>query len=530
MIKPFTLRLFILISLLISSVPGHTRDFGCVEKDISDYQWRVRHDAALPAVLDASPNEEIQGCVVVTGVGKFPLILEDMKNVNILINEEAYDSDNNHMVKDGDKLSFKFRAPSKFNSNQVVRLTFNETDQERRRKVYRIIWSIQTLNVEREPRTWLIGPSYPYREVSDVLPDVVAGDTLFLEANATYEPFDIRYVPGTKNLPITLKGNTNAAKDRPIVAGGSEKYNWTVSLRGSHYWIIENIIIQDGGLCFRNESNGTTIKNVLIQRCSTGILGTDLNSGNLTILNSEVRESGGKALGRSWGHAIYAASDQHSFPNSLLTIKNSFIHNNRGNSIKSRFQNTLIEGNWIESGDHPQAKYLIELIGYDGKFDFYGQQNTVFNNILLHQPPGLGSRVGGDGNSASRGDTLFRDNLFLLAPNFNRTLVRTFQGLRSLTLSGNTVAFISKPKSIVLVTDELQNREWVEGKPNITIKENTLNERTELLKRIHADVSDTNVESIILKRNTFIEPIIIEYNEIRRRRPIINSYIEGIEG
>lgn len=525
MTKLITYRLSIIIPLIILAVPAYGRDFNCVKKDISDYQWRIRHDAALPAVLDALPSEEIQGCVVVIGVGKFPLIMQEMKNVSILINDNPYTADANNLIQDGDKISFKFRASATFNSNQIIRLTFKETDKDRRRNIYRIVWTIQTLNTNREPKTWNIGPSHAHREVADVLPNVVAGDTLLLEAKATYEPFDIRYISGTKSLPIVIKGDTDNSKDRPIIAGGSEKYDWTVSLRGSHFWTIENVIIQGGGLCFRNEANATTIKNVLIQRCSTGILGTDLNSGSLSILNSEITESGGKSLGRSWGHAIYAASDQHSYPNSLLTVKNSFIHNNKGNNIKSRFQNTLIENNWIESGSRVQARYLIELIGYDGKFDFYGQQNIVRDNILLHQSPGLGSRVGGDGNSASRGDTVFEDNLFLIAPNFNRTILRTFQGLRSLTLRYNTIAYIERSQGLVLLTDEVENSEWREGSPLITIEQNTLGKHTKLLKRIH---SENDEAAIYLRNNIFAEPIIIDEKEVKRRRPLERSYIEGI--
>ena len=527
--KIMNIKLFFVYStlacLLLFSLPTKARSFDCIEKDISDYQWRVRHDAALPAVLDALPNEEIQGCIVVKGVGAYPLIMQEMQNVSVVINEKAYDANSNKQIKDGDKITFKFKASAKFKSNQIIRLTFDETDKERRRKVYRIIWAVQTLNVGREPKTWHVGPSFLYREVKDVLPELVAGDTILLEAKATFAPFDARHIPGTRNLPITIKGDTKVAKNRPVIAGGSEKYNWSVSLRGSHFWTLENMIIQDGGLCFRNESHGITLKDVLIRRCSTGVLGTDLNSGSLTILNSEITESGGKELGRSWGHAIYAASDQHSFPDSLLTIKNSFIHNNKGNNIKSRFQNTLVEGNWIEAGHNSQTKYLIELIGYDGKYDFYGQQNMVRNNILFHQSPGLGSRVGGDGNSASRGDTVFEDNLFLIAPGFKRTIVRTFQGLHSLSLKYNTIAFINEPTDLVLITDEVENSGWVEGIPLITVEKNTFSDGLKILKRVN---SDTNGKGVIIDENTFIAPILIDEKEARRRRPEESKYILGL--
>ena len=90
-------------------------------------------------------------------------------------------------------------------------------------------------------------------------------------------------------------------------------------------------MLQDGGLCFRNEANNTVLKNVLVRRCSTGILSTDRHSGNFSLYNVEVTESGGK--GRSWGHAVYVASDQHAFPGSRFILKNSFLHHNKGNNL-----------------------------------------------------------------------------------------------------------------------------------------------------------------------------------------------------
>lgn len=493
----------------------------CITKDISDYQWRVRHPADLPADIEVQPGSPMNKCFKLIGVGEYPLSLTG-KGMAFSVNGSPFEKQKPVTVKEGDTIRVEHRAPDKFNVLWENRLEFRESDKERRRGLYRIVWITQTANNARKPETWRVGPGQQYRQLKEILPKVVAGDTIYLEPNAVYEPVDIRRVPGTKANPIHLIGDTDNASERPVFSGGTERFNWTLGLRHSHNWIVENVVLEDGGLCFRNESTNTVLKNVLVRRCATGILSTDRNSGNLTLDGVEVTQSGGK--GRSWGHGVYVASDQHAYPGSQLVIKNSFLHDNKGNSIKSRFENSLIEGNWIESGTHREAKYLLELIGYDKKYDFSGQQFVVRGNTLLMRSPGLGSRTGGDGNSGSRGDTLYENNLFLIHEDFGRTIVRTFQGLRSVTMRNNAIAFIEDGRDTTLLTDEIPDSNWLEGHPLITLENNRITEDTKLLRRDETSEGD-NRSAVTISGNKEMDPVVVSMETIAERRPKAGDYL-----
>ncbi|PRO68456.1 hypothetical protein C6Y39_12475 [Alteromonas gracilis] len=520
--------IFIIFSLFYSEVINASTIDNvkneCLVKDVSSYQWGVRHVANLPADLELKPGAIIEKCFTVKGVGKHPLIL-NAKGISISVNGSVPVSDQPLEIQEGDTLRVRVQVYNKYNSTLTHRLTFEETDSQRRRKIYRIIWNSQTVNTPRKPKTWYLGPSRQHRQLKEILHQLVAGDTVYLDPNAVYEPVEIKNISGTKELPIRLIGNTKDAGSRPIFAGGTERFNWTLALRNSHNWRIDNIILQDGGLCFRNEATNTELKNVVVRRCSTGVLSTDLNSGNFTMSNVEVTESGGKKNGRPWGHAVYVASDQHAFPGSVFVLKNSYLHGNRGNIVKSRFENSLIQNNWIESGSDRQAKYLLELIGYDQKYDFAGQQFEVKNNIIFMRPPGLGSRVGGDGNSGSRGDVLFENNLFLIDKGFERTILRTFQGIRSITLRNNSVAFVGSYSKLLWLTDEISDSNWVEGRPHITFENNVTTEDSILLKRDEVTTSDDR-SFVIVHDSLELAPIITSIENIQKLRPQKGEYIE----
>ncbi len=494
----------------------------CLTKDISDYQWRVRNPADLPADLEVQPGTLMRKCVKLIGVGKHPLSLTS-KGMAFSVNGGEFIKDAPVEIKDGDTIRIELRAPDKYNVLWENRMEFRESDKERRRGIYRIVWITQTANTPRKPEIWRVGPGQQYRQLKDVIKKLAAGDTIYLEPGAEYDPIDIRNMPGTAEHPIHLIGDTDNPAERPVFTGGTKRFNWTIGLRHSHNWIVENVVLEDGGLCFRNESTNTVLKNVLVRRCATGILATDRNSGNLTLDGVEVTQSGGK--GRAWGHGVYVASDQHAFPGSQLIIKNSFLHDNRGNSIKSRFENTLIEGNWIESGTHREAKYLVELIGYDNKYDFSGQQFVVRGNTLLLRSPGLGSRTGGDGNSRSRGDTVYENNLFLIDEDFGRTIVRTFQGLRSVTMRNNTIAFIDDARGTTLLTDEISDSNWLEGHPVITLEGNSVTEDTQLLRRDETSDGDDR-SAISISGNREIPPVVVTMDDVKKRRPQESGYID----
>ena len=498
----------------------------CLTKDISLYQWRVRHIQALPAELSLAPDQTIEQCIRLTGVGKFPLTLKP-KDYKISINGASFVESGTLTINDNDTLLIQARSPSKKGMHQTIRLLFKETNPDARRNTFIVPWQIQTRNDSLVPTQWLVGSDKRYKQVADVLPKVKGGDTIILNANETFEPFEIKNISGSRNKPITLTSNTKNASERPIITGAFDKYGWTVAVRASHFWSFSNIKIADGKVCFRNEAHGTKLENVLIRDCHIGVMGTDRNSGSLTITHSEIFNSGGKPPGQKWGHAIYVASDQHAFPGSTFTLVNSYLHDNKGNNVKSRFERSLIKRNWIEGGEDSQARYLIELIGFDGAYDFNGQSHQVVENYLIHKSTSLGSRVGGDGNSPSRGTMSFSDNVFIIESGFTHSIVRTFQGLEAVSLTGNSVVYSSELTNNILLDDEVEDDGWVGGTPTIEISNNVLNENITLVRTplgvFHKSRGDVSINS-----NLIFDPLVLKHGFIEQNRPLSGKYIGAI--
>lgn len=498
----------------------------CLEKDISVYQWGVRHYAALPASLSVKPGATLETCVTLTGIGPKSLEITP-KHYELSINGGTYSTGMKMQVNDNDTLRIRLIAPSKFNEHKTSRLEFFETDKTMRRNIIRLAWQVQTANYNINPTTWFIGTDKRYQQVSQVLPMVRGGDTIILNKSEVFEPFEVKFISGSKDQPITLTSNAQKAKERPRIKGGVPRFGWAIGLRSSHFWIIENLVIEDAIVCFRNESHGTLLSRVLIKGCHTGVMGTDYNAGSLTVSHSEITESGGKEVGQKWGHPIYVASDQHTFPRSEFVLKHSFLHNNKGNNVKSRYEKSRIYNNWIEAGKDGYAKYLLELIGYDGNYDFSGQEHIVQNNFLIHGEYGLGSRIGGDGKSPSRGTVTFENNLFVGKPEFEFPFIRIFQGLGRLNVQYNSIAYVAEATPNILIQDELASADWALGKPHISIKGNTINSMVTLLKTIE-NTSRDNQNSVSINNNRILAPLELSKQALTENRPQEGVYVLDI--
>ena len=516
----------VLLLAMVFPISSWAIDSECLNKDVSLYLWRVRHNQALPAELSLAPSQVIERCIRLTGVGKFPLTLEP-KGYKVSINDANFVENSTLHIHDSDTLRIQALSPSKKGVHQTLRLLFKETNPEARRNLYIVPWQIQTQNDSFVPTQWLVGSDKQYKQVADVLPKINGGDTIILNRNERFEPFEIKNISGSRDKPITLTSNAINASERPVITGAFDKYGWTVAVRASHFWSFTNIELANGKVCFRNEAHGTKLENVLIHDCHIGVMGTDQNSGSLTIANSEIFNTGGKPPGQKWGHAIYVASDQNAFPGSTFTLINSYLHDNKGNNVKSRFERSIIKQNWIEGGEDSQARYLIELIGYDGAYDFNGQNHQVVENYLIHKSTSLGSRVGGDGNSPSRGTMSFKDNVFIIEGGFTHSIVRTFQGLGAVSLTGNSVVYTSELTSNILLDDEVENDGWVEGIPTIEVSNNVLNDKIIPVRTLSGDFYDTN-GNIIIRENLLFEPLVLKKDFVKKTRPHTREYINVI--
>lgn len=522
----FHWRCVFLLLALVFPTYSWALNSACIKMDVSIYQWGVRHNQALPAELSLAPGQSIEQCIRLTGVGEFPFTLEP-KGYMVSVNGAKFTQSTTLRVYDNDTLLVKTVAPSKKGTLQTVRLLFKETNPDMRRDLYIVPWQIQTQNDSLVSTQWLVGSDKRYKQVAEVLPKIKGGDTIILNKSERFEPFEIKNISGSKTKPITLTSNAESASERPVITGAFDKYGWTVAVRASHFWSFSNIELANGKVCFRNEAHGTTLENVIIHDCHIGVMGTDQNSGSLTITHSEIFNSGGKPPGQKWGHAIYVASDQNAFPGSTFTLENSYLHDNKGNNVKSRFERSLIKRNWIEGGEDSQARYLIELIGFDGAYDFNGQRHQVVENYLIHKSTALGSRIGGDGNSPSRGTMSFEDNVFIIEDSFNHSIVRTFQGLGAVSLTGNSVVYSGELTNNILLDDEVENDGWVGGTPTIEISNNVLNENitlvrtpTGILHKTHGDVTINN--------NLIFDPLVLKQGFVKQNRPLSGKYIDVI--
>lgn len=512
--------------VLLSAHCAIASEGDCIEKNIAVYQWGVRHYAAMPASLSVPPGDTLEACIKLTGIGTKPLEITP-KHYDLSVNGGPFITGKTLQIFDNDVLRIKLLAPAKHNDHKVTRLEFFETDKTMRRDVLRIAWQVQTDNSNTLPTTWYVGSDKRFTQVSQVLAKVRSGDTIVLNKAEVFEPFEIKFVSGSKENPITLTSNAESANERPIISGGVPRFGWAVGLRSSHFWVVENIVIKDAAVCFRNESHGTVLKQVLIKGCHIGVMGTDYNAGSLTIAHSEITESGGREAGKKWGHPIYVASDPHTFPQAQLVLAHNFIHDNQGNNVKSRYEKSLIHNNWIEAGNDNQARYVLELIGYDGHYDFTGQEYVVQNNFLIHNRYGLGSRVGGDGKGPSRGSVSFENNLFIIGSGFSFPLIRTFQGLGELNVLNNSVAYTGEAAPITFVQDELNNTDWVKGKAKISVIGNTVNQSVTLLTTLERS-SKADQSLVEIEKNRNLEPLQLSRDILNSNRPIPREYVGDI--
>lgn len=467
---------FVLVILLSFSSHSFGKDIAqdsCAQKDISVRGNGKRKQTAFPSSVGVYAGEEvISSCLTLTGIDTF-LIMES-KGVQVSINEQPFVEANGQKLKEGDSIRLKSLAPPKKRKGARVIVQFLEDGSSvaLKRMKYLLVWRIYTSDMPSD-QVYKVGPNSRYREVEDVLSLLHPGDTILLEAGATYKGFIAKNISGSKDAPITITSNAKKPQDRPRIMGnGGGRRDWVVGLSASYFWHIENLIIEHGDVCVRHEGAYTVIRDVLIRDCHHGVLGTDQNSGSLTITHSEVVDSGGKVEGRAWGHAIYIATDRDRFPGSVFTLQNSFVHGNRGNAVKSRAEITRIEHNWLETSSDEQSRYLIELIGYDAYDDSEPLYGYVDDNVLVHIGTQHSVRVGGDGTGSNRGPVSFKRNLFVFSKDFSGTIFRIYHGLGSLDVTDSV--FLLANSSSILIRDMLEPKQWTFGKPRVQFSNNRL--------------------------------------------------------
>ncbi len=252
-----------------------------------------------------------------------------------------------------------------------------------------------------------VGPSREYADLGAVAEIVEPGDIVEVDGDATYPAVELT-VPGTAEAPILFRAA--ASGGRPVISGGTD----TVRFEGSHHVIVQGIDIAGGEQrCVFHHADDVTLCQVVVHDCARhGILGADYDSGTLRLTQVEVYGSGGQPEGENLKHPIYVATDPSAYPEAVLRIEHSFIHDNHGgNAIKSRARRTEIYDSWIEST--PGMYYSLELVGYEEFEADPPLDSDVVGNVFVHHDE-YGMRFGGDGTGASRGRVRFAFNTMVV--------------------------------------------------------------------------------------------------------------------
>jgi hypothetical protein len=304
--------------------------------------------------------------------------------------------------------------------------------------------------------TYEVGPGKPFREITEVTARLKAGDVVEIQGNASYKAFEIES-QGTETAPITFRGVRVAGK-RPLVAGGEI----TILVLGNHV-VLEGLEVSGGTQdCVVHRAHGTVLRDDVVHGCPRhGILGTDTDSGSITMEYVEVYDAGADRPSESLKHPVYIATDERAHPGSVFRMQHCYVHDaNGGNSVKSRAERNEIYGNWLEGGQY----YELELIGPDDGDTLTAprEDSDVVGNVFFQtKSVSYVVRIGGDGSGRTGGRYRFVNNTFVHAANEgNFGAFRFSYSLESVELYNNV--FVS-PRPIEYLARETE-LQWVSGR------------------------------------------------------------------
>lgn len=270
---------------------------------------------------------------------------------------------------------------------------------------------------------------------------------------------------GTAAAKITIRGMKNAQGKRPKLSGGK---GWTVIFKANHY-VFEGFEVTGGNAtCIIHKANDITIRDSVVHDCPRhGILGTDEESGSLTMEYVEVYKCGGERPGEALQHPVYIATDASpttGYPGSVFRMQHCWVHDaNNGNNVKTRAERNEIRYNWIEGAGY----YELELIGPDGPEpgSLPREDSEVIGNVFVKtNTKAYAVRIGGDGTGYTDGRYRFLNNTFILTADTG--LMRINEGIESLEFSNNVAYRVGgAPINYILRTDDAV---WKQGQPRIS--------------------------------------------------------------
>lgn len=287
--------------------------------------------------------------------------------------------------------------------------------------------------------TYEVGPGKPYATIQDTLGLLAPGDVVEVQGNQTY-PGDLWFRPeqsGTANAPVTVRGIPVDGK-RPVIQGvGTEQWHDMIVFFNASYFVFEGFeIVGDTnpdhfGLV--HKADHVTLRDMVVHGVTgQGLLGTDSESGSLTLERSEFWGNGDGL----YNHQIYMATDETMYPGSVFRMQYCYVHDGAGgNNVKSRAERNEIYSNWIEGAFYHE----LDLIGPDGQDPGLAREDSdVVGNVLVKHSEWRIARIGGDGTGNTAGRYRFVNNTIVLGPTSD-VAIGMQQTVESLEMHNNVV-------------------------------------------------------------------------------------------
>lgn len=257
--------------------------------------------------------------------------------------------------------------------------------------------------------TYEVGPNKPHQGLAELAYDLRPGDLVLVDGDATYGG-DIHIRPdssGTKEQPVTIRGVKVNGK-RPVISGGVD---FGIVLNGSHTIFEGFEVTGAASFCVVHKADDVTLRDLVVHDCpGQGILGTDSESGSLTIEYSEVYRCGNDV----YDHQLYIATDETMYPGSVFRLQSSYIHDgNGGNNVKTRAERNEIYCNWIEN----PVYHVLDLVDPDGQDPGLAREDSdVVGNVLIQNGDYYIARIGGDQGNGTAGRVRFAYNTIVGSP------------------------------------------------------------------------------------------------------------------
>lgn len=309
--------------------------------------------------------------------------------------------------------------------------------------------------------TYTVGPSgRQYTQLTALFNsasvNLQPGDVVLVDGNATYSGGIVVNEDdgGAAGNPVTIRWRRDPGTSRPKIEGGAH----SIKFQESNHVVFEGFEVVGGtSSCVFNAANDVVVRDSVIHDCPAhGVLGADIGSGSLTLEYNEIYNAG-QGTQR---HAIYVASDEVAFPNSVFRMRYNYVHDGKGgNLLKSRHERNEIYYNWFEGAVYQE----MELIGPDceAQADNPGwtpglkaENSDVVGNVIIHTSTGWPNalRVGGDLNGRNMGHVRLVNNTILLdrSGSVNAILVQLGQGRLELH---NNVFYQPKGSSPAIVRE-----------------------------------------------------------------------------